>query len=150
MVWVHGNETRERVSGPEGALAMCSIAFDHDIDRAARVLRYSAHTHKIDPKTVEWVVAFDHWERWSSCPAAYTLHFNEDPTIQRMGREGELKIEVRGDGTLIVKEQVVPLGQRARFTYEATDRDGATTWRILGDYVVENLGAWPKSGLTPH
>lgn len=150
VVWVHGNETRSHLAGPERGQAVCSIVWDHDLDRSARSLAYDAERHPFRPDRVATVVVFDHWEVGSSCPIAYDVVPDPSgPVSGSLGHGGELVLQVHENGSLTVQGQLVPLGKAAHLQYSQEDREGATTFRYAGTLLVETLGAWPAANLEP-
>lgn len=136
MVWVHGHENATQ-DGPTQTVAMCSIVFDHALDPAARTLR--VRDASAIPESFGAAVAFDHFDR-GDCPLAYEARFatQADATL---GRYGALRVTVHDNGTLEAAQRWVPLGQRLVVSYR--ERAGDTTYE--GRFVVENLGAWPRS-----
>lgn len=148
MVRVRGHETRE--SKPGRADAVCSILWSHEVDEEARAVSYERSQHAFDPDEVRVLAAFDHFARWDSCPIAYTLHPNAS-VEEDMGRYGPLAFVVHRDGTVELHGGTfVPLGQRARVTYEGTmtTHDGES-YVVNGTFTVENLGAWLQADLQP-
>lgn len=137
LVWVHGRESRDR--DPGEPVVMCSIAFDHAIDVAAKQLTLDRR-YEI-PENVTRVVAFDHFGD-GDCPIAYVTLLGAANVSQEMGEGGgTLRLEVLDDGGARVDgENVVAAGSRLKIGYEG--RDG-----LRGEIVVEPLGAWPRAGL---
>lgn len=136
MVWVHGNETKDR--GPFDARAMCSIVFDHEVDPETKALRLGERY--ADWSGVQVVVAFDHFDD-GDCPLAYEAHLDETRIVQEMGAAGRLTVEVHVNGTARIDGATwVEAGRRVSVGYEASE--------TRGEYVVEALGAWPRSGIS--
>ncbi|MDX1611003.1 MAG: hypothetical protein R3185_01455 [Candidatus Thermoplasmatota archaeon] len=145
MIWVRGNETQD--PPPQ---YMCSIAYDHDVDRGEKTLYYEERAYEIDTGALAWVVAFDVWERDSSCPAAYTLHTNATPVRQAIGHGPELDLFLHENGTLEVDgETWLPPGEPATFTYETEASADRGRIQVNGTYVVEHLGAWSTDDVQP-
>lgn len=141
MVWVHGKEALD--ADGARAQAVCAIAFDHEVDAAARTLRL-ADMGRYDPANATAFVAFDVFEPRSSCPVAYAVV--QGVRAERDVGRYALDLTVEPDGGLVLGDGTrVPLGQRAHVTYEATRDDGR---RVTGDWSVENLGAWPRDNVT--
>lgn len=147
MVWVHGEERAVR-EAPDYA---CDVAFDHAVDADGRTVRYLQRPESGDRRTVQALLALDLWETWSDCPIEYELRWDPAPLREeRFGRYGLLDLEVRDDGTLVVEGTEVPLGKAAVLRYEGTKP--AEEWprvQMEGEVRVENLGAWPRTGLRP-
>ncbi len=149
MVWVHGNETRRMVSGSIDSQAMCSVAFSHRLDPARGTLRYTSRSYDFDPQSVQVIVAFDHWERPSDCPLAYTLVADPgpEPHEQEMGRYPAVSLSVEAAGDIVVNGERASLGSALRFDYSDVEAERGSTYRYDGVFTVENLGAWPASAL---
>lgn len=143
MIYVHGNETR---GGPDVACAAAPPTYE--IDTSQRSLSYDPETYPIDVQVVRVAVAFDHRQP-SSCRAAYGLDLNPAGTAEKsMGGFGTLRIEILDDGKLIVQgDRELPLGKALDVSYDRRNpEDGLPS---KGSFRVENLGAWPQSGLRP-
>jgi hypothetical protein len=143
MVLVDGTEIDERESQP-----VCDVAPpDHRVDRANETVTYDNRSYTFDPAEVGVLVAFDHWDRSSSCPEAWGLVPDPPEGYEReMGEWGPLSLTVRDDGTIIVDEHAVLPGEAARASYEGTPSDPETI-RVDGSFEVQLLGAWPQEQL---
>lgn len=146
MVWVHGEER----AGREAPDYACDVAFDHAVDRGNRTVRYLPVAQSGDRGAVQVLLAFDVWEAWSGCPVWYALRWDAPLRQERLGRYGPLDLEVRDDGAVVVEGTRVPLGQAAVLRYEGTRP--SEEWprvQVEGEVRIENLGAWPRTGLLP-
>lgn len=133
MIWVHGTETQSCAREP-CATAQCSIVFDHELDPESKTFRRANNTA---PKAPWVIVAFDVFDD-GSCPVAYSHSYNESSVEQHI-RVTKLTLDVHANGTLRVNGGWHPLGERARMTYETAER--------RGEFVTENLGAWPQRAI---
>lgn len=143
MIFVRGNETR---SGPEIACAMAPPTYE--IDMSQRSLSYDPETYPIDARFVRVVVAFDHRQP-SGCRAAYGAEFNPSGAAETsMGGFGTLRIDVMDNGRISVQgDREIPLGKALDVSYDQKNpKDGVPS---KGSFRVENLGAWPQSGIRP-
>lgn len=137
MVWVHGSESHEH--RPWEARVVCSVVWDHTIDREARTLE--RENESVPADEVHLAIVADFWQDESDCPLAYGTWFNKPEVTLRMGEHGDLALRVDDDGTVHVAGERVPPGKAYEVRYEKDPDRGAFT--------VENLGAWPRSGITP-
>ena len=83
-------------------------------------------------------MVFDVFSRPSDCPLIYEVDFNAT-SARTLERLGTLRVELLPNGTVVANGHMAPLGQSARVAWD----DG----RYHGEVSVENLGAWPRSGL---
>lgn len=144
FVWVRGNSTWQHLGGQRGAVAVCDIAWDHDVLPDRRTVRYADRAGIHDG--VRHLVAFDVFDQRSSCPVAYDLDprsgFTRDLDVL-----GDVSFQVTEDGRVAVAGTDVPVGQKAVLTSSETrDRDGAT-WRVTTTVEVGNRGGWPQERL---
>jgi hypothetical protein len=130
VIWVHGQQDE-----PGGTTrVMCSIAPNHDIDVAARTLRLAEGVAK--PGAPRWALVFDVFEKESDCPVAYAVAFDQSEHAQSVGKFGTLALTVLANGSVEADGRLVPPGSSLSVTH------------AHGRFAVDNLGAWPRSGLS--
>lgn len=136
LVWAHGEETFHGGEHPGGVLP----GFDHTLVAADRTF---TTRHAVDASTVRSAVAYDYVT--SGGMAIVHEHvFNAPESSRRFGAYGVVTIVTHEDGTLVVDGTEVPQGKRFVLTYE---RKGDPGKGYEGRLEVENLGAWPTSGI---
>lgn len=150
VAWLHGNETREAVSG-EPSHGVCDVAFSHRLDLTNRTLTYDGGRYdSFEPNGTWGVLATDHWDEATFCPIAYGLHPEPDDGVSiDLGPAGNLTVVLLEDGRLTVQGRVVEQGQAARVTYAYTDDSDGVTYRHEGSLTVEMLGAWASEDVGP-
>lgn len=79
----------------------------------------------------------------SRCPLIDELILNEWDVTRRLAHMGDVRVEVRADGSMRVAGHDVALGEEIHVRTPQGDPDG---WI---QYVGVNRGAWPRSGITP-
>lgn len=150
VAWLHGNETREIVSG-EPSYGVCDVAFSHRLDAGNRTLTYDEGFNEgFEPNETWGVLATDHWDEATQCPIDYDLHVEPSEGISiDLGRAGNLSVALLEDGRLTVQDRTVQQGEAARVTYAYTEETEEATYRHEGSLTVELLGAWPTENVRP-
>lgn len=143
MVTITGNETDKR--DPQ---AVCmreppNYAIHHHNES----LVYDADRYAFAPSQVHAMLAFDHEDRTSHCPEAEHLAANPaGPYKQEMGEYGQVRFEVFSNGTVLMDETRIPLGQAAIVTYAGNPGDSDAT-EVDGAFRVQNHGAWEQEDI---
>lgn len=143
MVWVRGNETDERE--PQ---AVCDrLPQNYRLSPGNETVVYDNRSYDFAPEEVTVLIAFDHEDRSSQCAEVERLVADpREGYVVTMGEYGDLSITVREDGTLLLGERAVLLGEAAKVTYEGTPPDPERV-HVEGSFRAEVLGAWPQQSL---
>lgn len=134
MVWVHGNQTHG-----DPPKHVCTWAPIHDVRPASNSIWIAEEALDVEPGEIRVLVAFDHMDHTTGCPAAHAIHANPNGTVtEEMGGYGELAVSVDEDGTVTADGVRAELGEAVQGTYETRED-------LEGTFRVENLGAWHVS-----
>lgn len=134
MVWIHGNQTREAGNPP-----VCTWARTHEVKPASASVWIAEEALDVEPEELRVLVAFDHMDHSTGCPAAHAIHANPNGTVtEEMGGYGELAVSVDEDGTVTADGVEAELGEAVQGTYETSEG-------LEGTFRAENMGAWHVS-----
>lgn len=143
MVWVRGNETDER--DPQAVCARQPP--NYRLHPGNETVVYDNRSYDFTAEEVTALVAYDHEDRSSGCAEIERLVANpREGHVEVMGEYGDVSITIRDDGTLLVDERAVLLGEAAEVTYEGTPPDPERV-HVEGSFRAEVLGAWPQDRL---
>lgn len=143
VVWLHGEETLHLEAGDPRTF--CSVAFHHRLDAGNRTLEY-LDRGAASPPAARAILVVDVMERPSDCPATSTHVLDAGDARVKVGRFGEVHLQVREDGSLVLNGLPVAQGDAWRATYDAATDEGRS---VRGEIRAETLGAWPRANLRP-
>jgi hypothetical protein len=145
FVWVQGQERHD----PDPGFS-CDYDFNHSIDENRTIVRYEEREYDIDPDSVGFLIAFDHFESPTGCPITYGVRVAVPVVREAMGRFGPLELRVHENGTVIANgESVIGPGETATFAYEDAYAEASQSVLVNGEITIRHYGAWPRSGLRP-